>query len=114
MKQLKALFQLPQTLPNFFKSTASEQVIVEFNKGEFVYLIGIVDVRVLVGEIEILGFTITVDSPITTLYSSGYHGLISIASIGEQKATVLLQKSSHTSMWQKFMKDYAPGMSKFF
>lgn len=111
MKNLKRIFQLPETLPKFYKSNVSEQVLIEFNKNEFVYVIGIVDVRVLEGEIETLGFTITVDSPTRTLYSSGFHGLISIGSTGEQKAIVLLEKSSRTSMWQKFMNDYAPSMS---
>lgn len=111
MKTLKQIFQLPKTLPKFYKSNVSEQVLIDFNKEEFVYLVGIVDVRVLEGEIETLGFTITVDSPTTTLYSSGSHGLISIASTGDQKATVLLEKSSRTSAWQKFMNDYAPSMS---
>lgn len=107
---MKQIFQLPQTLPKFYKSTVSEQVLIEFNKGEFVYIVGIVDVRVLEGEIETLGFTITVDSPTTTLYSSGYHGLIPILSTGKQKAIVLLEKSNPTSTWQMFMKVYAPSM----
>lgn len=106
---MKEIFQLPDSLPKFYKSNESEKVLIEFNGEEYLYIIGIVEVYVLEGEIETWGFTMTVDSPITTLYSSGLHGLISLSSANGQKAIIVLQKSSQSSRWKAFMNEYIPG-----
>jgi len=105
---MKEIFQLPDTLPVFFESDLSEKVLIEFNDEEILYIIGAVDVQVLEGTIEPWGYTMTVDSPKTTLYSSGLHGLISIASANGHKAVVMLEKSSQSSKWKSFMSIYVP------
>lgn len=107
---MKEIFQLPDSLPKFYKSNESQKVLIEFNDKKFLYIIGIVEVYVLEGEIEIWGFTMTVDSPITTLYSSGFHGLVSISSSNGQKAIIVLQNSRQISRWKAFMSEYIPGM----
>lgn len=105
---MKEIFQLPDSLPIFYNSDNGEKVLIEFNNGDILYIIGIVDIRVIEGKLEVFGFTMTKDSPTTTLYSSGQHGLISVASADEQKALVLLEKSSCTSKWMTFMNEYIP------
>jgi len=110
---MKEIFQLPNSLPTFYKSNVLEKVLIEFNKGDILYIIGIVNVSVIEGKIEAWGFTMTVDSPMTTLYSSGLHGLISIASADGQKARVLLEKSTNTEKWKTFMNEYALDFSMF-
>lgn len=105
---MKEIFQLSDNLPRFYKSNISENVLIEFNNENILYIIGIVDVKVIEGKIETWGYTMTVDSPITTLYSSGQLGLISIASADGQKATVLLEKS-HCEKWKAFMTEYMSG-----
>jgi len=108
---MKEIFKLPDSIPTFFKSnTSSENSLIEFNNGDVLYVIGTVDVKVVEGAVETWGFTMTKDSPTTTLYSSGVHGLISIASADGQKAIVLLEKNSHTERWKTFMNEYMPGM----
>ncbi|XP_022178360.1 polynucleotide 5'-hydroxyl-kinase nol9 [Myzus persicae] len=110
---MKEIFQLPDTLPVFFESDASEKVCIEFNGEDVLYIIGAVDVHVLEGTIEPWGYTMTVDSPKTTLYSSGLHGLISIASADGQKAVVMLEKSGQSSKWKTFMNNYIPSFNMF-
>jgi len=107
---MKEIFQLPDTLPVFYESDSSEKVSIEFNGEDVLYIIGAVDVQVLEGTIEPWGYTMTVDSPKTTLYSSGLHGLIPIASADGQKAVVVLEKSSQSSKWKTFMNNYVPSM----
>jgi len=94
---MKEIFQLPDTLPVFYESDSSEKVLIEFNGEDVLYIIGTVDVSVLEGKIETWGYTMTVDTPKTVLYSLGLHGLISITSANGQKAVVILEKSSQTS-----------------
>jgi len=107
---MRDIFKLPDNTPAFFKSDVSENLLVEFNTGDNVlYVGGIVDVKVVKGAVEIWGFAMTVDSPTTTLYSSGSHGLISIASAGGKKAIVSLEKSSRAERWKTFMNEYMPG-----
>jgi len=109
---MKEIFQLPDTLPVFFESDSSEKVLIEFSGEEVLYFIGAIDVHVLEGTIEPWGYMMTVDSPKTTLYSSGLHGLISISSADGQKAVVVLEKSSQSSKWKTFMNNYVPSMLK--
>lgn len=109
---MKEIFQLPDTLPVFFESDSSEKVSIEFNGEDILYIIGVIDVHVLEGTIEPWGYTMTVDSPKTTLYSSGLHGLISISSADGQKAVVVLEKSSQCTKWKTFMNNYVPSMLK--
>lgn len=110
---MKDIFQLPDTLPVFHESDSSEKVLVEFGGEDILYIIGTVDFRVLEGKIETWGYTMTVDSPTTALYSSGLHGLISMMSADGQKAVVMLEKSGQTSKWKSFMNKYVPSRSKF-
>lgn len=105
---MKQIFQLPDSLPIFHKSNTSEKVLIEFNDEDVLYIIGTVDVRVVEGKIETWGYTLTVDSPTTTLYSSGLHGLISIASADGQKAVVVLEKSGLSYKWKSFISEYVP------
>lgn len=109
---MKEIFQLPDTLPVFCESDSSEKVLIEFNGEDVLYIIGTVDVHVLEGTIEPWGYTMTVDSPKTTLYSSGLHGLIPIASADGQKAVVVLEKSTQSSKWKTFMNNYIPSTLK--
>lgn len=106
---MKEIFKLPESLPKFFKSDVSENVLIEFNGQQILYIIGTVDVCVVEGEIETWGLIMTTDSPITTLYSTGVHGLISIRSANDQKAIVQLAKSGRTEKWKTFMNQYVPG-----
>jgi len=110
---MKTIFQLPDTLPVFLESDSSEKVLVEFNGEDILYIIGTVDINVLEGNIELWGYNMTVDSPMTTLYSSGLHGLISIKSANGQKAVVMLEKSGQTTKWKTFMNKYVPSELKF-
>ncbi|KAL4096960.1 hypothetical protein QTP88_021824 [Uroleucon formosanum] len=110
---MKEIFQLPDTLPVFCESDSSEKVLIEFNGEDVLYIIGTVDVHVLEGTIEPWGYTMTVDSPKTTLYSSGLHGLIPIASADGQKAVVVLEKSTQSSKWKTFMNNYIPNYNMF-
>lgn len=105
---MKEIFQLPNTLPIFYNSNSSESVLVEFNNEDVLYIIGIVNVRVVEGKIETWGFTMTKSSPMVTLYSSGSYGLISIASVDGRKAVILLEKSIWSYKWQTFMNEYIP------
>lgn len=103
---MKEIFQLPDSLPLFYKSNGSDQVLLEFNGKDVLNIIGVVDVKVVEGTIELWGFTMTPDSPPTTIYSSGLLGLISISSADGQKAIVILEKSAHNSKWKTFMNEY--------
>lgn len=105
---MKEIFQSSDNLPRFYKSNTSDNVLIEFNNQNILYIIGIVDVKVIEGKIETWGFTMTVDSPMTTVYSSGLHGLISIASADGQKATIVLEKSENSERWIAFMNEYIP------
>lgn len=105
---MKEIFQLPDTLPVFYESNSSEKVLVEFNGRDVLYIIGTVDVSVLEGKIETWGYTMTVDTPKTVLYSIGLRGLIPIKSADGQKAVVVLEKSSQTRKWKTFMNKYVP------
>lgn len=105
---MKEIFQLPDSLPLFYKSNGSDQVLLEFNGDDVLNIIGVVDVKVVEGTIELWGFTMTSDSPPTTIYSSGLVGLISISSADRQKAIVVLSKSARTSKWKTFMNEYIP------
>jgi hypothetical protein len=105
---MKEIFQLPVTLPLFYKSNGSDQVLLEFNGEDVLHIIGVVDVRVVEGTIELWGFTMKADSPPITIYSSGLLGLISISSADGQKAIVVIEKSAHTSKWKTFMNEYIP------
>lgn len=106
---MKEIFKLPDSLPKFFKSDVSKNVLVEFNGQQILYVVGTIDVCVVEGEIETWGFTMTTDSPITTLYSIGVYGLISISSVNGQKAIVQLANSGRTEKWKTFMNQYVPG-----
>ncbi|XP_026805972.1 polynucleotide 5'-hydroxyl-kinase nol9 [Rhopalosiphum maidis] len=108
---MKEIFQLPDTLPIFYESDSSEKVLIEFNGEDVLYIIGTVDVSVLEGKIETWGYTMTVDTPKTALYSLGLHGLISITSANRQKAVVILEKSSQTNKWKTFMNKYVPSFN---
>lgn len=105
---MKEIFQLPESLPKFYKSTVSQKVLIEFNGTDVLYIIGTADVSVVKGKIEIWGYTMTADSSTTTLYSSGLYGLIPIKSACGQKAIVSLAKSVRATKWKTFMNDYAP------
>lgn len=105
---MKEIYQLPDTLPLFYKSNVSDQVLLEFNGEDVLNIIGVIDVRVIEGTIELWGFTMTADSPPMTIYSSGLVGLISISSADGQKAIVVLEKGAHTSKWKTFMNEYIP------
>lgn len=107
---MKEIYQLPDTLPTFYNSQVSDSVLVEFNDEDVLYIIGIIDIKVIEGEIDAWGFTMTADSPMATLYSSGLHGLISISSADRRKAIVELKKNVNTNGWKSFMKEYAPSM----
>lgn len=107
---MKEIFRLPDSVPTFFRSDTSEKLLIEFNSGDVLYVIGTVDVRVVKGAVETWGHTTTADDATTTLYSSGLHGLISIASADGQKAVVLLEKNnSRVQRWKTFMNEYVPG-----
>lgn len=108
---MKEIFQLPDSLPKFYKSTESEKVLIELNGDDVLYIIGTVDVSVVEGKIEIWGYTMTTDCSTTTLYSSGLYGLIPIKSACGQKTVVSLAESVRATKWKTFMNDYAP--SKF-
>lgn len=110
---MKEIYQLPDTLPAFYNSRESESVLVEFNNEDILFVIGIVDIRVVEGEIDTWGFIMTADSPTATLYSSGLHGLISISSANKKKAIVALKKNVRADGWKSFMKEYVPGMLNF-
>jgi len=109
---MKEIFQLPDTLPVFYESNSSEKVLVEFNNKDVLYIIGTVDVSVLEGKIETWGYTMTVDTPKTVLYSIGLRGLIPIKSADGQKAVAVLEKSGQTSKWKTFMNKYVISMLK--
>lgn len=105
---MKQIFQLPDSLPKFHKSNTSEKVLIEFNNEDVLYIIGTVDVSVVEGKIETWGYTLTSDSPKTTLFSSGLQGLISIISADGQKAIVVLEKSGLSDKWKTFISEYVP------
>lgn len=109
---MKEMFQLPDSLPEFYASDASRRVLAEFDDGDVLYVIGAVDVSVVRGEIEVFGFAVTADAPTkTALYSYGPSGLISIASTGGgRKALVSLEESGPPASGRKaFVDEYVPG-----
>jgi len=112
---MKEIFQLPENLPKFHASDASRRVLAEFDDGDVLYVVGTVDVSVVQGEIEVLGYAMTADAPTkSTLYSSGLRGLISIASStgGGRKAFVSLEASGPpVTRWKTFVDEYVPGES---
>jgi len=109
---MKEIFRLPDTLLVFYESNSSEKVLIEFNGDDVLYIIGVVDICVLEGKIEVWGYTMAVDTPKTVLYSIGLRGLIPIKSADGQKAVVILEKSSQTIKWKTFMNKYVLSMLK--
>lgn len=96
-------------MPVFLKSYASEnEVFVEFENDNVLYVIGTVNIKVVYGAVEVWGYTMTVNSPVTTLYSSTVHGLISITSANKQKAVASLHRSHEADKWKMFMNTYMP------